>query len=132
MIRFGRLLLFCLVAFWFPATMHCRLEAAGFFEAHDGCAEEQSTGTSSDCKDDACPTVEQALFKESSTALKISAPAEFILPPFLALVLSAPEPDTVALSLSPERHAPPREIAVAWQFIARAAPPSRAPSSLSL
>ena len=126
-IRFGRFLLFALLTLWLPATMHCRLEAAGFFEAHDGCAAEQTAANGTDCKDDACPTVEDALYKESTHGLTVSAPAECFLPDGLALRIEADATAAAAL-LSPTRHAPPPELAVTWQFIARAAPPARAPS----
>ena len=127
MIRFGRFLLFALLALWLPATMHCRLEAAGFFEAHDACADEQAAGSGTDCKDDACPTVEEALYKETANALVVSAPAECFLPDGVAQLIAF-QASTAASVLSPTRHIPPAEIAVGWQFIARAAPPSRAPS----
>lgn len=128
MVRFGRFLLFALVTLWLPATMHCRLEAAGFFEAHDGCGEEAAAASAAtDCKDDACPTVEQALYKESAVDLVVAAPAECHVPDCCALLLA-----TVALanapSLSDARHVAPPELNVTWQFVARAAPPARAPS----
>lgn len=125
MIRFGRVLLFALLALWLPATLHCRLEAAGFFEPH--CAEEQAAATGTDCKDDACPAVEQDLYKDSSAAVIVAAPLECHVPDCGALLLS---PDRLAVepTLSPVRHAPPSELTVRWQFIARAAPPARAPN----
>ncbi len=127
MIRSGRILLFALLALWLPATMHCRLEMAGFLPAHDACAAEHSGGSGTDCKDDVCPTVEEALFKDSAPALAIAAPPECHLPGNLALlpVLFAgfAEP-----ALAFVHHASPPELRVAWQFITRAAPPARAPS----
>lgn len=122
------MLVFTLVALWLPVTLHCRLEAAGIMEQHDDCCVmEQATAPSSDCKDDACPTVEEALYKESSHGLQIAAPAACDLLTCLALVAFernlAAEP-----SLSPNRHIPPLELTVAWQFLSRAAPPARAPS----
>lgn len=114
-----------LVAIWLPATLHCQLESAGFSGGSDCCAVDEVTVPSGDCADDACPALEQALYKESSSLLKVAAPAGGVcfaggtcpLPAFL------PQP-----ALSPARHAPPRELRVAWQFISRAAPPARAPS----
>ena len=128
-IRFGRFLLFALLTLWLPATMHCRLEAAGFFEAHDGCAaeNEQTASTGTDCKDDACPTVEDALFKESCIALTVMAPGECHLPDAFTWLIAA-DALTATATLSPVRHAPPSELTARWQFITRAAPPSRAPN----
>jgi len=122
-VRFGRFLLFTLLALWLPATMHCRLEAAGFFAAHDDCADENSAGTSTDCRDDVCPTVEEALYKESGVQLTAPAPA-----PFLLFVLVSPPRLAAPARWATLEAAPPAELAVRWQFLARAAPPARAPS----
>lgn len=129
MSRLARLLLFTLVAVWLPVTLHCKLEAAGVFTAPDDCcaSEHAAAIPDSDCKDDACPTVEDALFKESAQALQVSAPAATDCYACLALV--ALDRDLrAAPTLSPPRHGPPPELSVAWQFVTRAAPPARAPS----
>jgi hypothetical protein len=126
-ISLGRILLFALLALWLPATMHCRLEAAGFLPSHDACAAGQSGGGSTDCKDDACPTVEEALFKDSTPAPAIAAPAEcHHLGDLTLLLASLTRFEEPALSSVP--HASPPEVRVAWQFVTRAAPPARAPS----
>jgi hypothetical protein len=126
MLRFGRVLLLALLALWLPATLHCRLEAAGFFDSH--CEGEQTAAAAGDdCADDVCPTIEQGLYKDSSATFKVAAPAECHIPACCAHLL-VPEPVIVASPLSPVRHAPPSELTVRWQFIARAAPPARAPS----
>jgi hypothetical protein len=127
MSRLARALLFALVAIWLPVTLHCRLEAAGVLDQHDACcASEQRAAPLSGCQDD-CPTVEEALFKESAQGFKIVAPAATDCLARLAIIALAhtrvPEP-----ALSPTRHAPPPELRVAWQFLSRAAPPARAPS----
>ena len=127
MSRYARMLVLFLVAAWLPVTLHCRLEAAGFSHADECCAGEQAVDVAGDCKDDACPTVEDTLFKDSSPSFKVVAPA--IVECFACLAslsqLSAPLAEPI---LSPERHAPPLELNVAWQFLSRAAPPARAPS----
>jgi hypothetical protein len=123
-IRFGRVLLFTLLALWLPATLHCKLEAAGVFAEH--CTDAGSSGDTG-CTDDACPTIEDALYKDSAAKLMVAAPAEChvgdVCAPLLALDRLAVEP-----ALSPIRHVPPLELRVAWQFLTRAAPPARAPS----
>jgi hypothetical protein len=119
------MLILFLVAAWLPVTLHCRLEAAGFHGADECCASEQAAETPGDCKDDACPTVEDTLYKESGQSLKIAAPAVASCLACLALV---PEPATNQSELATASHAPPLEIEVAWQFLSRAAPPARAPS----
>lgn len=119
-----RVSLYLLVALWLPVTLHCRLEAAGFFAPHDDCAEQQAAHTGSDCKDDACPAIEDALYKESAQGLHVFAPqiADCMV------LLELPAPCALLSTLSPARHAPPPELGVTWQFVARAAPPARAPS----
>jgi hypothetical protein len=123
-----RTLLFTLVALWLPVTLHCRLEAAGLFASPDACcAAEESPAPAGDCKDDACPTVEDALYKECTHGLKVSGPA--LNDCFACLAIVALDRDLCAEpTLSPARHAPPLELRAAWQFLSRAAPPARAPS----
>jgi hypothetical protein len=129
MSRLVRTLLFTLLAAWLPVTLHCRLEAAGVFTSPDECCSAATTAAipDTDCKDDACPTVEDALFKESSASLKVAAPA--VTGCFACLALVTLERDRCASpTLSRARHAPPPELRVGWQFLSRAAPPARAPS----
>ena len=125
MSRLARMLLLTLVAVWLPVTLHCRLEAAGFYDADDCCVAEQPADVAGDCKDDACPTVEDALYKESGQSIKVAAPDISLCFACLALV---PEPTAREPELSSASQAPPLEIEAAWQFISRAAPPARAPS----
>lgn len=124
MIRFGRFLLFALLALWLPATLHCKLEAVGVFEEH--CADGKTSATDG-CTDDACPTIEEALYKDSADHLRVAAPAECHVPDCCALLLAL-DRLAAAPTLSPVRPAPPSELTVRWQFITRAAPPARAPS----
>ncbi len=124
--RFARMLVLLLVAAWLPVTLHCRLEAAGIYEAEDCCASEQPAEPAGDCKDDACPTVEEALYKEASQGLKVATPT--LVECLFRLVTFSPAPSPVEPALSPERHAPPLELKVGWQFVTRAAPPARAPA----
>ena len=124
MSRLVRLLLLTLVAAWLPVTLHCSLEAAGVFAAADDCCTAEPSASAGDCKDDACPTVENALYKESSHALTVAAPE--LARCFVCLEL--PAPGSQLQALSPARHAPPPELRVTWQFVTRAAPPARAPS----
>lgn len=124
--RLARMLILLLVAAWLPVTLHCRLEAAGLHGSDECCAREQAAAAAGDCKDDACPTVEEALYKETVQVLKVTAPDLSLCFACLALVPSSPVDAEPALS--PARHAPPPEIEAAWQFIVRAAPRARAPS----
>ena len=91
MIRFGRFLLFALLALWLPATLHCKLEAAGVFADH--CTDAGSPATDVGCTNDACPTIEDALFKDSAVKLTVAAPAECHLPDYCTLLLALDRPD---------------------------------------
>jgi len=120
-----RLLLLSLVALWLPVTLHCQLEAAGFFAPHDDCATELAAGPCSDCRDDNCATVEDTLYKEPSLGLLVAASTACNFLACFALVT----PDSATeFALSPARHSPPPELKVGWQFSTRAAPPARAPT----
>jgi hypothetical protein len=128
--RLVRFMLFTLVAVWLPVTLHCKLEAAGLFDLHDACAMEAAASVpGSDCRDDACPTVEDALYKETAQSLTVAAPSDTLVFACLALFAFDSDPRFES-TLSPSRHAPPRELQVAWQFLSRAAPLARAPGCL--
>ncbi len=117
-----------LLAVWLPATLHCRLESAGLIAPHhEECEDDAGRGTATDCKDDACPTVEETLIKDSSTDLVVSAPADCTCALCVAALLCACD-GCAEPALSPARHAPPPGLTVAWQFLLRAAPLARAPS----
>src|SRR5262245_44978411 len=103
MSRFLRLSILTLVALWLPVTLHCRLEAAGFYEMDECCVAEQA---SDECSDDACPTVEDALYKESTQVLKVIAPDLSTC----VVCLELPPPCSLLCSLSPDRQTPPPEL----------------------
>jgi hypothetical protein len=125
MSRVVRFALWLLVALWLPATMHCQLEAAGLGESHqDSCCAGETADTGTDCLGDACANIEASLIKDSAPELYLGAPAS-LCPFCCAALVSAARTEPI---LSPERHAPPLELKVAWQFLERAAPPARAPS----
>lgn len=131
MSRLVRLVVLLLAAIWLPVTMHCRIEAAGLLEPHDGCAQELSNQTSdTGCKDDACPTVEDALFKETAAFPALVAPVDGNSTARLLALLATFREDVEPV-LSPARQAPPAELVTSWQFHTRAAPPARAPGYLN-
>jgi hypothetical protein len=114
-----------LLAVWLPATMHCQIETAGLLTSSDECCEHDAQG----CADTVCPSVEQNLIKNTSP---VAAPAalEGCACHFCAL------PDEVRLAqvpaiVFPSEAAPPPELAVGWQFSARAVAPARAPSFIA-
>ena len=119
------LLSLLLLATWLPATEHCALEAAGLLAetCPDGCA------TTSGEKD-GCDTVENGAYKLSGNTLKIPAPDLFVGAChfcFQQIQLDAMGelvPPSGALF---ER---PTDWVSTWQFVRRAAPPSRAPTLL--
>lgn len=132
MSRFVRALLFVLVACWLPATLHCRLEAAGLFDLHASTCDEHpgehahAEPSSDDCQDNICPTVESALYKESCAPFALIAPATHDCLQ-LALAWANLAARDAASPLCPDRFPPPEKLAVTWQFSTRAAPPARAP-----
>src|SRR5215470_5412692 len=116
--------LVCL-AFWLPATQHCRLERLpGFAFLH--CPTD--TPGKPDCQGDACDTVEKGSYKGSENA-------DLIVLPLVATVLEAPPPIPLqAHSVSAAtalRSGPPREALERWQLYSPVALPIRGPSPLS-
>jgi len=116
--RILRLLGLALLAVWLPATMHCRLESAGFHFTTEECCDHDQPG----CDGDLCAGVEENLIKDTSATFGL------------------PEPDAsechfcsvVAPSVSREpgrRFLPPPtpDWAADWQFAERAAPSAQAP-----
>jgi hypothetical protein len=115
-----------LATLWLPATLHCQMEAAEVhFLTHDHEGDEEHHDYGDGSGD------EHHAFKDPSVTL--SKPVVKILPPshtqaLVLVALLATARDNPTSTLSPERHPPPLELKVAWQFMDRAAPPARAPS----
>lgn len=124
--RLHRFLGLLLLALWLPATEHCNLEAAGLIatQCTDGC---DRSGTLSN---DGCGVIENGSYRSASGLVKAPAPALQVCASFLLLQFAAaaafPEPVVV----SAEVVARPADWVTTWQFVRRAAPPSRAPSLL--
>jgi hypothetical protein len=118
---------FLLLAIWLPTTLHCLLEASGLCgESHhaDCCAGENGG------KADLCATLESSLIKEAAPILNLAAPCADISVAVSVgwhALMSVADLAPVPVFL---RHAPPLGLAVGWQFVTRAAPPSRAPSAV--
>lgn len=122
---------------WLPAILHCELEAADIqllthehHHEHDvdhahpaGSAHQDSHGHEGG---DGSHALKDTPFTAGVPGMKVLPPPDSVSPVLLAL-LSHPQP-CVEPVLSPKRHPPPPDLQVAWQFIARAAPPARAPS----
>lgn len=128
--RLRRLFALALVALWLPATLHCALEAAGFddlFHCVNDLHAPCDHAAPSETPVDACNLVEDASFKPATDTAVLPPPTLcacllcFVAPP-LAIDLTPPP-----RGLSDCIVAPP-EVARTWHFVARAAPPSRAPS----
>jgi hypothetical protein len=119
------LLSLLLLATWLPATEHCALEAAGLLAetCADGCA------ANPDAKD-GCDTVENGAYKLSGDTLKVPVPDLFVCACRLCL-------HQIQLDATRELVPPPGALferptdwVSTWQFVRRAAPPSRAPTLL--
>lgn len=127
-LRFRQLVASLLLALWLPAALHCDLEAADFHFLHT--AETPAANAShAGCASTAeiCHPVESATYTATLSSLKVPPPGDSLLA--LLAALADFSSDFEDNALSSERHPPPLELRVAWQFIARAAPPSRAPTT---
>ncbi len=114
-----------LLATWLPATEHCTLEAAGFLieTCPDSCSNTPG-------EKDGCDTVENGAYKLSGDTLKVPAPDLFVC--LCQLCLHQIQLDATRELVLPSAalYERPRDWVPSWQFVRRAAPPSRAPTLL--
>lgn len=126
--RFRAILAAFLAILWIAATQHCALEAAGIL-AHV-CDHGEGATSAEHCKGDDCRTVEKGGYKISEGLAKVSPPQLVSCLCLLGLGVS-PAPtlvDTEAANLPRPFFELPFDWVPSWQFVRRAAPPSRAPS----
>jgi hypothetical protein len=119
-----RVVALLLLALWLPATLHCDLEAAGVTNIL-GCHDHRTTGPAFG-SDDHCHSIEGVAYKLDFAAIKTP-------PPVTSLLFVFAHPSLLAAVFPPraitvEANAAPPEVARTWHFVARAAPPARAPS----
>ena len=123
--RLMKLAALFMVALWLPATQHCALEAAGVLATTcaDHCATGESTGK------DACGSIENGSYKPAGDTLKVLASDLFACACFLCLHHEA-WPSDNSLSRAGDASGRANVWLSTWQFVRRAAPPSRAPTLL--
>jgi hypothetical protein len=117
-----------LLALWMPVTMCCEMEMAGVLSECGACQDEKAAdGVASDCDVDGSAMIESGSVRLQHHVLLVKAPdlADFLLLAALSPDLAAPP----ALSL--DRTTAPPEWIRSWQFVMRAALPSRAPSFIA-
>jgi len=119
-----------LLALWLPATLHCDLEAAELWVEHDDHAADSCCQASGQgCAKDTCDTLEGSAVRTSDTFTRAPLPV-----PFVCLCLIDILPVEAESLVSPVPIQTRMEQALAWvpsvHFARRAAPLSRAPSSL--
>jgi hypothetical protein len=126
--RLRRIVALLLTALWLPAMLHCNLETAGLGSLFR--CETDHDATASTATADSCDVVEDGRITRDSGEVTVVAPilAQFVQAFVRAVSTLEFAPPVEALTGA---EASPREIACAWQFVARAAPPSRAPSLIS-
>jgi len=126
-----RIAAFLLVAFWLPALLHCRLEAAGLLFESDCC---DSTPRSSPpaaadhgCADDSCEVAEGHFTPPSPLIVKapsLGACANLLFPPAaLPLPELIPPPATGVVEVTTS----PPEFARPWTLVAPGPVSPRAP-----
>ncbi len=122
--RLFQMVCLLLIAVWLPATHHCALEAVGLFSqtCADNCANGENGPT------DGCGTVEDGAYKPSIDLVKVPAPALLATVGHLCAFLAHVEPPCVTIISPGESFDRPRDWVSTWQFVRRAAPPSRAPT----
>ncbi len=127
MSRLRPLVLLLLAALWLPATLHCELEDAEVhFLTHDDHHHSDAHHDHGTGEEDEHHAFKDTPYSASTSAVKVLPPGDSLSVVLLALLATGREEATP--DLSPDRHPPPLELKVAWQFLSRAAPPARAPS----
>jgi hypothetical protein len=128
--RLPKLLSFLLVALWLPATLHCEFEAVGLDALFRCDVDHHAPAAKNPHAADACDVLENGWMKRASAPIALAAPTlftpllSFVCPLFERPLLEADAQHIDALAAPPE-------FTRAWQFVARAAPPARAPSVVS-
>jgi hypothetical protein len=115
-----------ILALWFPATLHCDLEAAGLHHlwgCHDEAASEHGHQHSSDHE---YHPLEDGAFNPATPFLRAAPPLAMIWGEVMADVFYVAP--CLPAAIEYPRIRPPPGLSAAWQFIERAAPPARAPS----
>jgi hypothetical protein len=128
--RVRQLLSLVLVALWLPATLHCDLEAVGLDELFRCDVDHHAPAPKDAHAADGCDVLENGWMKRASAPLAAATPIFFCCLVCFAGALPEP-PLSDAASERIEAVTPPPELARIWQFLARAAPPPRAPSLAS-
>ena len=121
-----RISLLLLLALWLPATQHCALEASGLIAVT--CADELGNCATNGGASDGCGVLEGGAYKLSSTVVKAPAPDFQVIAYFLWLRIPPPKARTETTVFPVVAMDRPLGWIPAWQFVRRAALPSRAPS----
>ncbi len=124
--RLPRMFCFLLALAWVPLTQHCELEAMGLI-AEQCASTDHAVGHS--CGGDSCSEVEKGAYKPASADLKVTSPLLLACACAVCAAMAAVIPPVEELP-SPTAVEPPGELRPTWQFVQRAAPLARAPSSI--
>lgn len=128
MVRFRSIAAWLLVVLWFPATLHCSLEAAEIVKAF-ACetSDGQNDNDPAHCNSDGCQVVEDGLYRRGAVTLNVAVPPVIVAACFISLQSLG----LVAWNeLAPTRvgQTAPLELTCTWQFVQRAALLPGAPS----
>ena len=131
--RLKTILVMAVLAFWLPATNHCRLElipGLGFLACCGHSEDEQASDQhQNECAEDLCAQVEDGLYKTESNRVVVEAPPACLFGFLPALLEESTSPERVCTLRRLD--ASPPELLNTWQFSYRAAAPPRAPSLVS-
>jgi len=120
-------ILWLLAVLWLPATLHCAIEEAGWFDYDDSCCSKHpadSSPSAEHCDKDACQVLESGLIKPADSLVKVRAP-EFSAIMELVWLIACDPPGRSRVA--PETTDSPPELPRTWQFTARAAHSPRGP-----
>jgi hypothetical protein len=131
--RLKTILVMAVLAFWLPATNHCRLELIPGLEFLDCCSHSEDQQASAqhenECPDDLCSQVEDGLYKAACNQIVVEAPPASSVGSLADMLEQTPSPERNGTVKRLD--ASPPELPKTWQFSFRAAAPPRAPSLVS-
>ncbi len=131
------------LAFWLAGSNHCRLEQLPGMQflacapadcSSDTAAHEESSNCagheSPDCADDACASIEGAMYQAGVQRIKTDAPALVSPEAALAMLAVSAAIDQPIPRIFPAQCDSPPSVPRQWQFSQRTVAPVRAPSFL--
>lgn len=124
MLRFTKTWALLLAILWVPASVHCAMDRADWFEIAPSCCNGKADPAKSDTSSECCAMLDSVMPRLTTTDIKAPSLIGSMALPWVAW----PDCEFVLRPLvSLEVTIGPPELSTTWQFLDRAALPLRAP-----